>query len=369
MSRAPSLAQSWKGSDRVTPEQFLLQIRRQDPAPAYLFVGPDPYRRQACRQALTERAIGGQDKHEALTTCDLQQISLREVVDDARSLSLFAPRRLIWVSGAEAALPRGKSSAANDEQPAAGAAALLSQYLDRPSPGVVVVLDISRYDLEGEDAAKLDRARKFYNAVRAQVEFPRFTIQEARQLAQDLAREAGLAIDGDAIEWMVESLGADAMHIANEIEKLRLYAGPGKEISAAELATLIPDSSVSTIFALVDALGRRDRLRALELTDTLMRQGEYMPLALSFLASLFRLALAAREKHLRTAYEIQQSLSKPGRPVWRSKAEQVHRAATTFTQKQLEKGLEEIYAADRGFRDARPSDRIVMERFILALAG
>jgi DNA polymerase-3 subunit delta len=331
-------------------------------------LGPDPYRRQACRRALAENVTGSQDKQEALTTCDLHQTSLREIVDDARSLSLFAPRRLIWVSGAEAALPRGKTGAAGDEAGTGAAAALLNAYLERPSPGVVVVFDVSRYELEGEDAAKVDRVRKFYAAARSQVEFPRFTIQEARQLTQDLVREAGLTMESDAIEWIVESLGGEAMHIANEIEKLRLYAGAGKQVSTAELATLVPDSSVSTIFALVDALGRRDRLRALELTDTLMRQGEYMPLALSFLASLFRLALAAREKRLRTAYEIQQSLSKPGRPVWRSKAEQIQRTATTFTQKQLEKGLEEIYSADRGFRDARPSDRIVMERFILALA-
>ena len=32
---------------------------------------------------------------------------------------------------------------------------------------MVVVLDVSRYDLEGEDKAKLDRVRKFYAAIPA----------------------------------------------------------------------------------------------------------------------------------------------------------------------------------------------------------
>ncbi len=355
----------------MTPEQFLSQIRRREPEPIYLFLGVEPYRREQCRRALTEKALGEEDRQQGLTAWDLQATTLSAVVDDACSLSLFAPRRLIWVSNAEAALPRGRVSAEAGERDseAGGPMTQLSRYLERPSPGVVVVLEASRYDLEGEDRAKLDRVRKFYSGIPAQVEFPRYSVQEARQLAVELSREAGLAMDGAAIEWMVDLLGADAMHIATETEKLRLYAGTRKQIDARELAALVPDSSVSTIFALVDALGRRDRLRALSLVDTLVRQGEYMPLALSFLASLFRLALAAKEKGLKSPQQIQQAFSKPGRAVWRSKAEQIHQTATVFSQAQLETGLRQIFATDWGLRDARPSDRIVMEKFILALAG
>ena len=176
-------------------------------------------------------------------------------------------------------------------------------------------------------------------------------------------------MDRDAIEALVDTLGADAMRISTEIEKLRLYAGPGGEDRGRGAG----DSG--------SGFQRLDDLRAggcpgaarppagLGLVDTLVRQGEYMPLALSFLASLFRLALVAKEKGLRSPQQIQQALSKPGRPVWRSKAEQIHQTASGFTKAQLETGLKQIFAADWGLRDARPSDRIVMEKFILGLAG
>ena len=52
---------------------------------------------------------------------------------------------------------------------------------------------------------------------------------------------------------------------------------------------------IRTVFALVAALGRGDRTRALEILDTLAREGEYMPLALTFLGTQFRMALVARE--------------------------------------------------------------------------
>jgi DNA polymerase-3 subunit delta len=355
----------------MTPAIFLSQIQRREPEPVYLFLGAEPYRRALCRRALAERVLGTGDRDQGLADWDLQETTLSVVVDDACSLSLFAPRRLLWVSHAEAALPRGRAGAEAGEVDAVagGALAPLSRYLERPSPGVVVVLEASRYELEGEDKSKADRVRKFYSAIPAQVEFPSYSVQEARQLAVELSRAAGLAMDGDAIEWMVDLLGADAMHIATEIEKLRLYAGDRKRIDARELATLVPDSSVSTIFVLVDALGKRDRLRALGLVDTLVRQGEYMPLALGFLASLFRLALAAKEKGLKSPQQIQHEFSKPGRPVWRSKAEQIHQTAAVFSKAQLETGLRQIFATDWALREARPSDRIVMEKFILALAG
>jgi len=55
----------------------------------------------------------------------------------------------------------------------------------------------------------------------------------------------------------------------------------------------------------VNAMGRRDRARALECLDALVREGEYLPLALSFLSTQFRTALAAREAGLKTAGQIQ----------------------------------------------------------------
>ena len=53
------------------------------------------------------------------------------------------------------------------------------------------------------------------------------------------------------------------------------------------------DGQVATSRELVAALGRRDRKRSLEILDTLVRDGEYLPLALAFLATQFRFALAA----------------------------------------------------------------------------
>src|SRR5664279_2091390 len=99
----------------MTPEQFLTQLKRQGPAPVYLFIGPEAYHRNTCRKALLDVALGSEDREEGFIHHDLDSASLSSVLDDARSLSLFATRRLLWISGAEIALPRGRAAASGGD--------------------------------------------------------------------------------------------------------------------------------------------------------------------------------------------------------------------------------------------------------------
>ena len=118
--------------------------------------------------------------------------------------------------------------------------------------------------------------------------------------------------------------------IAVEVEKLSLY---GKPVTADDLPLLVPDARQSTIFALVNALGRKDRARSLETLDTLVREGEYLPLALTFLATQFRMALVAKEASLRGASQVQRHFQRAGVPMWGSRAEQVWQTASKFSQR------------------------------------
>jgi DNA polymerase-3 subunit delta len=109
----------------LSPDQFLQRIQKSPPAPAYLFLGPEVYQLSACRRALVDKVLAPEDRENGLSRHDLEETTLAAVLDDARSLSLFAPNRVVWVSGAESALPRGR--AASDAEDAA--AADLAAYL------------------------------------------------------------------------------------------------------------------------------------------------------------------------------------------------------------------------------------------------
>jgi DNA polymerase-3 subunit delta len=354
----------------MTPQQFLNHLKQQEPGPACLFLGPEPYQRDFCRRALLDRVLADpEERASGSARHDLEESSLNAVLEDACSLSLFSPRRVLVVSNAEAALPRAKGTGEDAGARSADSSAALARYFENPVPGVVLVFEASRFDFKGEDKKKLERVRSFYSAVPVVVEFPHMTPQHARQFAERLARRAGLEIAPAELDQLVEALGAEASRIALEIEKLCLYAAGGKPIGAAEIAGLVPEAREATIFALVGALGRNARGESLDVLDTLIRQSEYLPLALSFLATQFRFALMAKEARLSSAQQIQGHFAKLGMQMWPSRAEQVYQTVSRFSRKQMAAAIVMIYETDKALRDARPDDRVVMEDFILRLTA
>ena len=355
----------------MTPAQFLARAKRREIPPVCLFLGQEAYNRRLCREALLT-AIGLEPE-----LFDLSETSLAAILDDARAMSLFASERLLIVSAAETAMPRTSRAAAadaEDEEDSAAAspekdkgdAGNLAAYVKGPTPGVTIVFEATRWDLEGDDKARTERVRKFYAAIADVVEFRRFNPAEARTELERIARAANLKLEPAAAEALVEALAADVGRIAVEVEKLSLY---GRPITADDLPLLVPDARESTIFALVNALGQRNRARSLETLDALVREGEYLPLALTFLAGQFRMALVAKEGNLRGSAQVQSYFQRAGVPMWGSRAEQVAQTAAKFSTDQLRRGLTLIFEADRDLRSARPDDRTVVENFIVRLCA
>lgn len=349
----------------MTAAEFRKRLSSGKLPPVILFVGPDSYERERCRRALAETVLAPEERESGLTRHDLDAVTLAEVFDDARSLSLFAPTRLIHATGAEAALPRGR--AGKDEETPAGQA--LAAYLQRPSEGTTVLLESGRYEFDNDDKTKVERLLKFYAQVPCVVEFPRFSDAAALSLGKELAAAHGLRVSEAVLAALVEVLGADASRLTAEMEKLALFLGAGATVSEEHLDALVPDARATTVFRMVAALGESNRLQALEQLDTLMRQNEYLPLALSFLSTQFRMAMAAREAGLRTSQQVQSHFQQAGIAMWRSRADQVLATAMAFPLAKLRRALRLIAQTDRALRDANPSDRLVMENFIFRLTA
>ena len=93
----------------MTPAQFIARVKRNEIPPVCLFLGQEGYNRRLCREALIASLQLASEQYDASET------ALAAIVDDARALSLFASERLIFVIGAEAAMPRSSRAAVVDE--------------------------------------------------------------------------------------------------------------------------------------------------------------------------------------------------------------------------------------------------------------
>ena len=354
----------------MTPEQFLARIAKQNPAPAYLFLGQEGYQRRKAKTALLERVLPGPLRAEGLTQVDLENATLQQVLDDARSLSLFSAERVIWVLSAELALPRRLTSNTEEgEETGNSPESQLAAYLHAPTPGTVIVFECSRYDFNGEDRPKVERVQRFYSGIRDVVEFQHFTPESSRWVAQELAKEHRLKLGGAELAALLDTVAGDANRLAAEVEKLALFVGTERAVTMNDVRALVPNAAQSTVFALVNALGKRDRSAALGSLDLLIREGEYLPLALTFLSTQFRLALAAKEARVATVQQAQSFFAKIGVRMWRDRAEQVIATANAFTREHLAKAVSLIYDTDKKFREGYRDDRVIMESLVLALTA
>src|SRR5205085_7937135 len=87
------------------------------------------------------------------------------------------------------------------------------------------------------------------------------------------AKKRSLNVEDEALELFVLSTGGDSGVVANELEKLTLYAPEGA-ITVEQVRALVPISRAAVIFELGNALARRDATLALSLVRDLLDQGE-----------------------------------------------------------------------------------------------
>ena len=292
----------------VTAAQMIARVKKGGLPPAALLLGPEAYDRRRLKDALTAAFPEG-----SVTQHDLSEIYAGR--SPRRCAIALAIRLRTPASGSSTRKPCCREA----RRPATTTKAMdppairrrSAAYLKDPTPGVALIFEASRFDFEGDDKRKQDRVRKFYGAIPDVIELRRYASHEARRETEALAARAGFRLDDAALDLLVEALGADIARIAVEIEKLSLYAG-NRTVTVDDIGALVPDARATTIFALVNAVGRRDRVRALEILDTLTRDGEYLPLALAFLSTQFRMALVAREAGLKSGSQVQSHFTKMG---------------------------------------------------------
>jgi len=351
----------------MDPAQFLVQIRKSGPAAGYVFLGSELFSRDGCRRALLEAALPPEDREAGLVQYDLSETSLAAVVEDARSLSLFSPKRLIVASNAEAVLVRVRDT--DDEDAPAAKSDPFGGYFRNPTPGVVVLIEALRFDWDDRDERKkLERLAKYFSPGPVTVEMRRLEPRAVIEGGRRLIGQRGLKISEALLAELAEALGYDMARLDNEISKLALYAS-GRQITREEVAALVPEARTSGLFELTDALGARDRTRALEILDTLTRMNVYLPLQISFLAGLFRYALAVKQSGARTAGDVNRLFQRLGLPVWPARVQQALDTAGRFSRAQLEQAVVLLFETDRDLRRDNPDDRIVMERLVWSLTA
>lgn len=257
----------------------------------------------------------------------------------------------------------------------------LAAVLGHIPPGTTVIIttapksDKDKKPPLAADIMKL--ARKIGEVWEAQPpwddKMPGWIVQEARQTGKQISLP-------DA-RLLYETCGTDLDRLINELAKLAQYVGSAPAITAADIQAAAAPMDDRNIFALVDAVGRRDASTAVDIIRALMPPGTKRGEGLGILGMIGRqirllwqvvYARAQKQSTENMADEMKARL--PEDTAISGQKPFVHKKlaaqAQNFTEGQLARALVRVYETDLTFKGASESkadERTVLEALVVSL--
>jgi DNA polymerase III subunit delta len=105
----------------------------------------------------------------------------------------------------------------------------------------------------------------------------KYAAPRARDLPARLSEDAGrrgFRLDQAAARLLVDRMGEGTLRLANELDRLALWAGAEGEVTLDDLEDMVADTSQEAAWALSDAIVARDPSAALGAAERLLAQGE-----------------------------------------------------------------------------------------------
>ncbi len=231
------------------------------------------------------------------TQFDGRKVALSELQHACDSIPFLTDKRLVIVEHLLARFDprRGKS---DDDEPAEAEAnpALakdLIAYLERlPDTTRLVFVEaktLAKNNPVLKHAAAIDDDKRAY--VKA---FSAPTERALPKWIQDRVQAKGGTIEPGAVTELAAHIGADLRLLDNEIEKLLTYRAK-ETIRAQDVRALVASVRESDVFALVDAVGRREAKSALKLLHAQLDHNAAPIYLLAMITRQFRLLLQMKD--------------------------------------------------------------------------
>lgn len=322
----------------------LRELERGELRPVYAIVGTS--------DILTSEAVTAVRKRVLTHAPDFNRDELRaddvpveRILEAAQTLPMMAERRFVHVSDVH------KLKADAQER--------LAQYVTAPADTTVLVLSGEKVD----GRRKLGQTLKKKKAI--------FTFDPPKQWAltdwiEERAETRGVELDRDAAGLLGDFVGAEVGPIDRALEKLSLFAGEPRRITAEDVQEVVAPTRVNSIFDLTDAVGGRDLGRATLLLRNALEGGE---------SGLMVLAMISRQLRQLMQYKLLSDRRMPNaelaralgvKPFFMSRiAEQARR----YELRELVHGLDHAHRADIAMKSSRLSHGVVLDQLLLQVMG
>jgi len=245
------------------------------PLPGLILLhGQEPYFIEEGVRSILEATVLPENRDFNLSRFQGREFKAMEVVEQARTFPVFADRRLVIIKSIH--------EASTDQLDG------LLAYVEDPVPETILLLT----------ADKIDARRKIFQVLKktgAVIEFKKIYENQLPSFVRELASSLNITLTGGGLKLFCKRVGTNLVEVHGELEKLAGYLGERDIADENDVAAIVSDTRIESIFDLTDALGQGDRATALVLLDRLLAEGQAPLMVLSMMTRHFRQMWKIRE--------------------------------------------------------------------------
>jgi DNA polymerase-3 subunit delta len=327
-------------------QDLLSSLKQGKIQPLYLFYGEEEFLIQEAVELIVHRVVDPGARDFNFNTLYGRDASGPELVNLCQTLPFMSEKRLVIVKDIDAFK--------------AGDLEEIARYLKDPSPSTCLVLLSSQGKYE---------KKSIVSAVEAHGAVTRFYPLLDREIIawiEEWTRARGISIQRDAAQFLFQALGNDLHKIGNELEKVQIFIKEKKNITFEEVRTVVGDFREYTSFDLADALGSKNRDKALVILSRLLQEGEAPVGLLASIAWNFRRLMMA--KSMEAAGMGPGEVIKALRVIFHQAnlfKEQMRR----YTLDELKEVFSILLSTDKALKSGGLNGKLILERMIVRLCG
>ena len=336
-------------SNKIGHTDLRKKLSKGEISPIYIFTGNQTH--------LMNQAISDLKKITVGTSVDFNfslfygdSTSAKEIIDSAKTYPMLSQMRLVMVKNAEK-LPQSELKS-------------LESYFFSPSPSTCLVLIFNPAD-SAQSTARAAREKLGLENEKG-VAFVDF-ILDAKDVYQTIKQEAkklGCDITKEAAQNLISLVGENMQDIYVELQKLALFVSERKIIEFEDIEKLTQKSQFQDIFGLINAIGAKDKKKALKVLLELELTNEESLFILNKIGWRFRLIWRAKELIDKNA--PQDVILKELR-ISSSALYYIRQEAKNFSYKDIKRINSILYKGDRTLKTSYIPKNLALTKLVLEL--
>ena len=211
----------------------------------------------------------------SISKYDLNNAIMQDIISDAQTVSLFADKKIIIVDNANIF-----TALINKDTD------ILIEYLNQINPNTTLIFIVHN--------DKIDSRKKITKLIKKIGTIKEFN-DDLNPLNIIKEKFKDYNIDQKTINLFLNRVGSNPLIIKNEIKKIKLYKNNDKTITENDIKNITTKKIDIDIFKLIDYIIKKDKEKALELYEEMLKANEEPIKIIVILANQFRIMYQSKE--------------------------------------------------------------------------